>query len=177
MQHLRLFSGLNALGDGANPKLLRHRDHRLQNLPRLLRVLRLIQEHHIDLQNIHRDVLQHIQRRVAAAEIIHFHQEPVFLQLLNQKKAAVHIIHHNGLGDFKAQILRRNVISLHQRSELLIDIHEVEILRRNVDRKIQLVPSFLFPSRKNPAGLLPDTAVCLRNLSVPFQNRKKASGR
>ena len=52
---------LNAFRQSLYSQITGHTDHILQDLFRLSFVLRPVQEYHIDLQNIDRDVFEHIQ--------------------------------------------------------------------------------------------------------------------
>lgn len=62
----------------------------------------------IDLHFVDRQVLQHAERGVPAAEIVHRHAETVLVQPLDLPDHGVEILDERAFGDFGAQVRRRN---------------------------------------------------------------------
>ena len=71
---------LHALDDDAHLEIVRHLDDAPQDGGRALRIFEILHKSHVDLQNIDRHVLEHVERTVAAAEIVHEDREADVVQ-------------------------------------------------------------------------------------------------
>ena len=83
LQEVGLLHGLYTLCNYRELEPLGHTDHRTQDSPATVTTDSAIDELQIQLQNVEFDILQNIQRRIPAAEIIHLHRIAQLVQLLD----------------------------------------------------------------------------------------------
>ena len=88
----------HALGDDGQVQPVRHIHHRLHDLHALAAVLLIhVDELHVQLDGIDVGILEHIQRGIPAAEVVHHHREALAVQSLNG------VFHHLGVLGHHAQ--------------------------------------------------------------------------
>ena len=105
-----------------------HIDHRFHDLHTLAAVLLVhVDELHVQLDGIHVGVLEHVQRRVAAAKVVHHHREALAVQALDGVFHHRGVLGQHGLGDLGQQELGLQLVFLHQIREDLrhVQIHDV----------------------------------------------------
>jgi len=106
LQIVRLLPGLYALGDDGQPQPVGHADDGAEDIAGAGLVPAAAEKAHIQLQKVHRHVLEHIQRGIAAAEIIHFNLEPAVAQFLDDTDQCCGVLRINTLRNLKVDILR-----------------------------------------------------------------------
>ena len=105
-----------------------HIHHRFHDLHALAAVLLVhVDELHVQLDGIHVGVLEHVQRRVAAAKVVHHHREALAVQALDGVFHHRGVLGQHGLGDLGQQELGLQLVFLHQIREDLrhVQIHDV----------------------------------------------------
>ena len=109
---------LDALGDDAEPEVVRHRDQRAHDRGILRVVCDLADEEAVNLDARYRIARQIAQRRVAGAEVVEGELDAPFVQLLQGRDCFI-VIERDGLGDFQFERIGRQG-GFHQN---LFDIH------------------------------------------------------
>ena len=128
LQHGHLLRGLHTLGNDGQIEPVSHIDHRFHDLHTLAVVLLVhVDELHVQLDGIHVGVLEHVQRRVAAAKVVHHHREALAVQALDGVFHHRGVLGQHGLGDLGQQELGLQLVFLHQIREDLrhVQIHDV----------------------------------------------------
>ena len=127
-QKLCLFPGFHSLRD--HPKLHKsgHIDDCLQDSRPPARALFIhFKELHVDFEHIHLDVVQHIQGRVSASEIIHEYQEPGRPQILYYACKNIILLRIGALRDLYFQQARIQIIFCHQIAKAFHNINRVNV--------------------------------------------------
>ena len=96
---------------------------------RLLRMGRLAQESHVNLQRIHRHVAEQIQGGISASEVVHLHDESILPQVPDTGNALCGVVHDNRLRHLQMEFFRCQAILLDQLREGFIGIDKIKILR------------------------------------------------
>ena len=172
LQEFQLFFGFNPLDNDRDEEVLGHVDDGFQDVDAFFgAVFRDLQELGIQLDHIHVDVPQHVQRRIAAPEIIHQHLEPAFLQAGDGVAHLPEVIGIGRLGNLNLHAVRRQLILLHQCAQLCRYIQRRNVQLGHIDRnRDQRFPALLHLTLP-PADRLPDMQVQLGHQTVFFQDR------
>ena len=155
LQHGHLLRGLHTLGDDRQVQPVCHIHHRLHDLHALAAVLLIhVDELHVQLDGIDVGILEHIQRGIPAAEVVHHHRKALAVQALNGVFHHLGVLGHHGLGDLGQQ----------------------DILHRNVHRYRHKVAAALLPLLQSLADRFPNVLVQPRYKAGALQQRHELGG-
>ena len=147
-----------------------HIHHRFHDLHALAAVLLVhVDELHVQLNGIHVGVLEHIQRRIAAAKVVHHHRETFAVQALDGVFHQRSVFGQHGLGDLGQQELGLQLILFHKVGEDLRHIQIDDIHHRNVHRYRHKIAAALLPLVQGLADRLPDVLIQLGHKAGAFQ--------
>ena len=133
---------------------------RLHDLHALAAVLLIhVDELHVQLDGIDVGILEHIQRGIPAAEVVHHHRKALAVQALNGVFHHLGVLGYHGLGDLGQQELWLQLIFFHQICKDLRHIQIEDILHRNVHRHRHKVAAALLPLLQGLADGFPDVLV------------------
>ena len=157
---------------------MRHIHHRLHDLHALAAVLLIhVDELHVQLDGIDVGILEHIQRGIPAAEVVHHDREALAVQPLNGAFHHLGILGHHGLGDLSQQKLWLQLIFFHQICKDLRHIQVQDILHRNVHRHRYKVAAAFLPLLQGLADGFPDVLVQPCHKAGALQQRHELGGR
>ena len=177
LQHGHLLRGLHALGDDGQVQPVCHIHHRLHDLHALAAVLLIhVDELHVQLDGIDVGILEHIQRGIPAAEIVHHHREALAVQSLNGVFHHLGVLGHHGLGDLSQQKLWLQLIFFHQICKDLRHIQVQDILNRNVHRHRHKVAAAFLPLLQGLADRFPDVLIQPCHKAGALQQRHELGG-
>ena len=149
-----------------------HIHHRFHDLHALAAVLLVhVDELHVQLDGIHVGVLEHIQRRIAAAKVVHHHRETFAVQALDGVFHQRSVFGQHSLGDLGQQELGLQLIFFHKAGEDLRHIQIDDIHHRNVHRYRHKIAAALLPLVQGLADRLPDVLIQLGHKAGAFQQR------
>ena len=178
LQHGHLFRGLHTLGDDGQVQPVCHIHHRLHDLHALAAVLLIhVDELHVQLDGIDVGILEHIQRGIPAAEVVHHDREALAVQPLNGAFHHLGVLGHHGLGDLSQQKLWLQLIFFHQICKDLRHIQVQDILHRNVYRHRHKVAAAFLPLLQGLADGFPDVLVQPCHKAGALQQRHELGGR
>ena len=147
-----------------------HIHHRFHDLHALAAVLLVhIDELHVQLDGVHIGVLEHVQRRIAAAEVVHHHREALAVQALNGVFHQRSFFGQHGLGDLGQQELGLQLIFFHKVGEDLRHIQIDDIHHGNVHGYRHKIAAALLPLVQGLADGFPDVLVQLGHKAGAFQ--------
>ena len=175
LQREHLLGGLHALGDGGHLEGIGDVDHRVQHLGVLALLEGVVHELHIHLQGVHRQSGDHVQRRIAAAEVVDFDVEARLPQGVDGADDLGGILGIGGLGDLQQELVGAQVKfpdqSLHVVHQVVVEyIHPGHVHRhRHADTQPVL------PVPHLGGHLAPDEAVQLADQAVAFEQRYEAA--
>ena len=177
-QQTFLFSGLHALGDEADAQHVGHVDDGFQN-PHAAAAgaLTHLQEFHVQLDDIHGDLPQHVQAGIPAAEIIHQDGQAQPVQAVNGLGHAVRIAHVGGLGDLHLQQAGRQVVGFEKIFKKSHHIDGIHIHAGHVHRAGKGLPAHVQRQTQPFGHMVPDVGVQLGDKAVAFQQRDELSRR
>ena len=142
-----------------------------------LRVTLEIQEKRIDLDHVHFQLMQHIQRGITASEVVHQDQKSLFPELHHGLPYLLGILRAGGFGDLDLQRIPGQMIFDHQllKKRRNIDGKEVHLgdIQRYRDQRISLIQPGPDPGRH----LTPHILIQVCDKTVFFQHRNKDTGR
>ena len=160
LQHGDLLRRFHAFGDDGQIQAVGHIHHRFHDLHALAAVLLVhVDELHVQLDGIHVGVLEHVQRRVAAAKVVHQHREALAVQALDGVFHHRGVLGQHGLGDLGQQELGLQLVFLHQIREDLrhVQIHDVH--HGHVHRHRHQIAAAGLPLLQRLADGFPDVLV------------------
>ena len=165
---------LHALHDQGRSQGFGHIDDRLENADAFELISHgKVQELRVQLDNIHVHAAQHVQRGIAAAEIVHEDGEAFFAQLRHGRPDPVRIIHIRGFGDFHLQNLFRQLIFFHQAPQGGGNVDDEKVDPGNVDGN-RHGPDPAVNQMADPfADGFPDEKIQISDDAVFLQNRNK----
>ena len=170
LQHGDLLRRFHAFGDDGQIQAVGHIHHRFHDLHALAAVLLVhVDELHVQLDGIHVGVLEHIQRRIAAAKVVHHHRETFAVQALDGVFHQRSVFGQHGLGDLGQQELRLQLILFHKVGEDLRYVQIDDIHHRNVHRYRHKIAAALLPLVQGLADRLPDVLIQLGHKAGAFQ--------
>ena len=170
LQHGDLLRRFHAFGDDGQIQAVGHIHHRFHDLHALAAVLLVhVDELHVQLNGIHVGVLEHIQRRIAAAKVVHHHRETFAVQALDGVFHQRSVFGQHGLGDLGQQELGLQLILFHKVGEDLRHIQIDDIHHRNVHRYRHKIAAALLPLVQGLADRLPDVLIQLGHKAGAFQ--------
>ena len=156
-KEVHLLARLHAFGDDGQVQPARHADDRFHDV--LAAPVVAVEEAHVDLQHVDVDVLQHVERRVAAAEVVHEHGEAALGQLVERGHDAIGAFRIGALGDLHLDERRFDAVALHERMQFGGHVHEVDVGARHVHRHGNGLHSFVDEAPDPRGGLLPHAQV------------------
>ncbi len=109
-QEVALLLCLRALGQRVDVEVLGHADEGLEDLAALLR--ERMQELHVELYRVEVVVLEHIERGIAAAEIVEQHGIAPLLEAADAVKYRLHLVDECVLRDLDLQEAERQIVFL-----------------------------------------------------------------
>ena len=127
LQEFHLFFLFYALADGFHAQAHAHFHQLGQDDAVLLTASELLHEAHIKFDQVEMNVLQHIQRRIAAAEIVHPHPEAQFLETGDLLFDKLKIAAYDAFGDFNGQLGAADARFVHPTANFLHDITAFKI--------------------------------------------------
>ena len=170
LQHGDLLRRFHALGDDGQVQAVGHIHHRFHDLHALAAVLLVhVDELHVQLDGVHIGVLEHVQRRIAAAEVVHHHREALAVQALNGVFHQRSIFGQHGLGDLGQQELGLQLIFFHKVGEDLRHIQIDDIHHGNVHGYRHKIAAALLPLVQGLADGFPDVLIQLGHKAGAFQ--------
>ncbi len=168
-QELQLEQRLDALGHRDHAEILGDADDAEQDGRAAGRRFHIGEEAHIQLQDVHRDVLQHVQRGIPAAEIVHHDLESRASQLVGRLDELIGVVHVSGLRNLQPQQGRRQLVFFQQRQQFVGQIRLEQIDAGDVHRDGNVRQPPLLPVRKVTAGHLPHVMVEIRDEPVVLE--------
>ncbi|MPM76511.1 hypothetical protein SDC9_123509 [bioreactor metagenome] len=102
-QIVGLSLSLHAFRYYGQPEPMGHTNHRAQDIAAARAVGAVAEEFHVELEDVHSDVLQRVERGISAAEIVHFHGEAGFSQRLDRVYELLLALHISGFRNFQPQ--------------------------------------------------------------------------
>ena len=134
-QESRLFGGLHPLGHHPQPHQPRHPDNGFQDARALARALLAhLQKLHVDLEDVHIHVLEHVQGGVARAEVVHQHGEARLPQSGHRLGDDVKLLGVGALGDLDGDEVGVQPVALDELLKAGRHVHGVEVHPGDVDR-------------------------------------------
>ena len=121
--------------------------------------------------------MQHVQRGIAAAEVVHQHHEAPLPQRLHRRAHTAGILAAHRFGDLDLQRPARQLIALRQLAEALSHVHSEDIHAGDVDGYRYQRQALVQAAADPAADLLPDVLVQIRNEAILFQHWHKVRGR
>ena len=154
-----------------------HADHIVQNAlaDRLCNFV--LNELHIQLQNIQRHLTEHIQGRVSAAEVIHFHDKAQSAKLFHGADDLAGVFRIGALCDLQMQIHGIDAVLLNKSPERIRQVALVHIRPGHIHRYRQKLPALVLPVPELGTHLLPHILIQLGNKSVFLEQRDKFLGK
>ena len=89
--------------------------------------MHITDEFHVHFQCVNGDGGEHVQRRVAGTEVIHFDQESVAPEIFNHIHQLVRVIGVGGFSDLQHELVKLQIILLKQCSELLPQLRIINV--------------------------------------------------
>ena len=133
--------------------------HATDDRAAFLQVARCREEMKVELDAVYRNLFQHVQRGIAAAEVVHFHLEAHRPQLFCGADQHFGFLDVRSLGDLDAQLVGCQAIRLDQVEEMLRNIVVfLNVVARHIHRNGPSV-SLLVPPMEVIANPLPDETV------------------
>ena len=86
------------------------------------------QKAHIQLQLVDVDVLQRVQGGIAAAEVVHLHDESAAAQLLHSAHDPLGVLHVGALRHLKVQGVTADTVARHHGVDLIAQVGPVQVL-------------------------------------------------
>ena len=140
IQHqLGLALGLDALGHGRHAQRARNADGGLDQHPVVLHRLRMSDEAAVDLDRVHRQLVQTGQRGVTGAEVV---QRQLHAQVLEVAQGQLHgfVLRRQALGHLQLQALGSHAAVLQQIGQLVHHAGAPELGPRQVHRQLRRRP-------------------------------------
>ena len=176
LEEFRLLHGLHALCDDRRSQPVCHADNGTNDNAASAADL-IAQKDHIQLDDIHFDIFQHVERRIAAAEIIHFHGIAQGLQPGHEPDQKIATADHGALGDLHTQISHRDAIGFPDTLHAFYKIAGIDIVPGHVKGN-RHVGDTRFPALpEKPARLFHDVEIQLGDETAVLENRDKLAGR
>ena len=172
-QKIRLIFVLHAFRNDSHIQPPRHAHNGLDDIARTLFIFGAFKETHVKLQNRRRHILQDVQGRIAAAKIIDLHRKPKANQFFDTFQ---NLLLHTGkrrFRDLQTQEVDRNLVLLHETTQIRDHIRMLHITPRNVHRKRQHRAPLRSPPLQQHAGMLPNVTVHRIDKAVLFKNFDK----
>ena len=132
-QELHLVLPLHALADGVQAQADGHLHQLRQDDLALFLVVKLLHEAHVELDQVHLQALQHVQRGIAAAEVVHPHGEAQAAETLHLGFYEVEVAAHDALGDLDGDQAAGEPGGVHPGADLFDDVAGVEVRPGEVD--------------------------------------------
>ena len=130
-----------------------------QDMDALALVALQMQEDGVELDHVHVQGAQHVQRRVAGAEVVHEHHDPHVAQALRRVAHDGGVVRIGGFGDLGLQDGCGQVVLLQQARDVVGHVDRVEVDLGDVDGERHDVMAGFAPGRHIRAHLVPDIAV------------------
>ena len=134
VQELRLHLRLDALGQGEHMDPVRHLDDAVDQDLRLFAVFEVREEPHIEFDDVELVVLQDVQGRIPAAEIVEPERVAEFLDAVDRLGQFRHTVGQGALGHFDVDQILRETVLFHQFVEFPDGVHQFEVEPREVER-------------------------------------------
>ena len=134
------------------------------------------EEFHIQLYHVHHDVFEHVERGIAAAEVVHLDEEAVFAKPLHDADKLLRVLRIGSLRDFQPQHLCRKPVFFNEAVKDLSQFWIVDVDPRDVDRDRRHGTPLVEPSSHQRAYLFPYIFVKLHDEAVLLKNFYKFSG-
>ena len=112
-----------------------------------------------------------MQRRVAAAEVVHQNLEARLAELLGGGDELGRVVHIGGLGDFQPQHGGRQIVFLQEALQIAGEVGLEQVHPRDVDRDGQRREAAGPPIREIAAGQFPHIMVEIRDETVVLEQR------
>ena len=109
-QELHLLAGLDAFGYHVHIKVIREIDNGGNYRPALLGVHRVAEELLVDLYNVDRHILEHVQRGITGAEVVQGQLEAYLMQLVHYLEQLLGVFSEYALGKLQLDVLIRNIV-------------------------------------------------------------------
>ena len=124
------------------------------------------QKQHVQLDNVHINILENIQRGVSTSKIVHLHHVAVLMKRLHHFIRLCMIAHNRGLCDFHSQILDRHIMTEADRLQLLHKIGLKNVIPGKICRDGNKRQLFVDAFAQKDTDLFKHIQIQLRNEPV-----------
>ena len=177
-QEVDLLDGLHALDDHGNGHGLGHVDDGFQYADALAGfVLADVQELGVQLDDVHVQAAEHVQRGIAAAEVVHQHQEAQAAQAAHRLPDGGGVLDIGGFGDLDLDQPRGQPVFLQQSVEEVGHVDGKDVDLGDVHRYGHRGVARVDPLAQPRADPLPYVLVQVGDDAVLFKDRHKAGRR
>ena len=173
LQEAGLGNVFHALGNHAQPKGPDHLNDIAHDDLSFFRIAAVRKEMEVHLDAVHRHFLQHVQRGVSAAEVVHFHLESQFPKLHGGADHKVAVFRKGGFRDLDPKLIRRQPVGADQARELFGNVPVLPDVASGKVHRYRPVFSLPVPPLQIPAHALPHKAVQLIDQVGFFQQRNE----
>ena len=171
LEHFSLLERLDALGDDWRIETLQHSDDRAEHNAAAIFVHGGAHEAHVELHDVDGDVLQHVQRRQATAEVVHLDHHVVFAHLFDDAVQAVGFLYESAFGDFEMKAAIGKLVFTLQFEEMLHQPFLEHLGARHVHRDgNRLAIRDVAPTPGVTAGFFPYEQIEIVNLAAILEN-------
>ena len=176
VQEVGLEARLHALGQGQHVDAVGHLDDAVDERPGLLAVLQVGEEAHVELDDVELVILQDVQRRIPAAEVVQPQGVAEVLDAVHRVVQQREVVRQRALGHLDVDQVLGNVVFRRQGIQLRDRVHELEVQAGEVqrDRHDRLAGVHGLP--QVPARGLEDGLVELVDQAVFLQHRDELDG-
>ena len=172
---IRLLDGLDTLRNHGRSQPLGHLHDRADDGAAASADL-ATQEAHIQLDDVHIEVFQHVQGRITASKIIHFHGIAAVMQILQHAGNQLHAADGRGFRDLHMQEIDRDLVALPDRLDFIGVILAVDVIPGHIDGNRYAGNLHVQTFPLEPAYYLKHMQVCTGDQIVLFQHRDKITG-
>jgi len=170
-EEAELLGALHALDDDRHRHGARHVDDGLDDVDALGLVAAVdVEELRVELDDVHVELVEHVQRGIAAAEVVHQRQKALVAQRLHRVADEIRVVHVGGLGDLDLDELSGDVVLLRQALEVRRHVDGEEIRLRDVERHGHRRVPVADPAVEPRAHVLPDVFVQIGDEAVLLQH-------
>ena len=168
---------LNALCHRLHIQPLCQMDRLRDNDLRPLDIILPAEETRINLQDIQRQILQRIQRRIPRPEVIHRDQETIRLEPFDRRQHHSLIIKESTLGKLDLDQFMGRPLGTHDFPNLIRKIRLRKVRTRDIHGNRNHLPPLIEPSLLIPGHMRQHIVINLRNKTIVLKNRDKLSRR
>ena len=177
-QQLLVVMVLHTLHDNRGPHQPRHVDDGFQDADSLLLILCAhLQETHVDLQHVHRQVFEGVQGRIAAAEVVHHHRKTGLPQPPDRVVNLDALLRVGALGDLALDVFHRDVVGGGQLGQVGGHVDGQDVDTGDVDGDGHRAVAPVHPAAQPLDHLHPHHLVQRRHSPVFLQHRDEPSRR